>query len=640
MGVSLARATLGAALFALFAWCARPALGGQTPDAAPSASPSPLPEIGHVSTSDRQDEPIGATTRSTYVITKADLIAHGDLSVAAALERVPGVSVAQYGAFGSLSSVTIRGSSSKQVLTLLDGRPVSGAQTAGVDLGAVPTAGVERIEVVEGGGSTLYGTGAIGGVINIITARSGAGDRIPLVTLRDASFGERSIAIETKNFSFERLVAANGYGYPAFAADPAGSRVNSDLSSTTARAVTSTTLGALHATGSTGLRERHLGIPGELDFGTAYGARQNTVDADVHAALSFVRGHATTTLDVSGERETLDSYDFDGRDAATAGAPFLDVSVESNLALSLRNVVAVDANRLVYGVDLARGVARNDANGTFVATPFAQTALYAQDSLQFGAGTRVSAGLRGERDGALGGALTPSLGVAQNVGKGVVLKANLETAFRVPTQEDLFYPGFANPTLRPEHSNGYDVSLLSSRVLGGASFSYFTNFGIDQIVLNPNANFSLPFGPANEPLINAKRTSVAGFTVQIATRPFHNIVTTFNLTDTYRALDLSAAATRLSYVPVLTSNLELAYAATATRAPFAGFGIIAHTVGQRFPTSGVAATYTRIDAYVRYRAFEHAILTLRALNLGDERYTDVAHYPMPGRSIGIELSTR
>ena len=83
----------------------------------------------------------------------------------------------RYGAFGASTSVGIRGSSSQQVLVLMDGLPVAGSQIDDVDLEQIPVSGIDRIEVVEGGGSTLYGSGSIGGVINIITAPASARSR-------------------------------------------------------------------------------------------------------------------------------------------------------------------------------------------------------------------------------------------------------------------------------------------------------------------------------------------------------------------------------------------------------------------------------------------------------------------------------
>src|SRR5580704_11167645 len=150
----------GALTCALFALASAAARAADAPSPAPSASPTPLPEIGRVVTSDRQDEPLRSAARTTFVVTKAELIARGYTSVADALTTIPGVTVARYGALGTAANVSIRGSSAAQVLVLVDAHPYEGAQTGTFDLGSFSTSGIERIEVVEGGGATLYGAGA------------------------------------------------------------------------------------------------------------------------------------------------------------------------------------------------------------------------------------------------------------------------------------------------------------------------------------------------------------------------------------------------------------------------------------------------------------------------------------------------
>jgi outer membrane cobalamin receptor len=156
---------------------------------APSPSPTPVAEIGRVSTSDRQDEPADQTARVTYTVTKAQMLLHGDDNVASALDRVPGVYVQHFGGPGAAAEITVNGQRTDGNLILLDGRPVSGGGIGVIDLASMPTAGIERIEVVEGAGATLYGNGASSSVINIITTRSNAAYTTPIVSVAGGSYG-------------------------------------------------------------------------------------------------------------------------------------------------------------------------------------------------------------------------------------------------------------------------------------------------------------------------------------------------------------------------------------------------------------------------------------------------------------------
>jgi outer membrane cobalamin receptor len=575
------------------------------PTPAPSATPAS--EIGRVSTSDRQDEPADATAKVTYVVTKADMLLHGDDTVAAALDRVPGVLVQNYGGAGSLAAISIRGQQGDGILVLLD---------------------------VEGAGATLYGNGASVGVINIITTRSNAGYRTPIVSVAGGSLGYGRAALETANFSFSREIAANDYAAPDLA--PGTVRGNADLSSTNARFTDMGSFGNLQISGSAGFVSRVLGVPGSDSFLTI-GARQQDDTQDARLSFALTHPQSTATLDLSGTRETLTYFDFNPVD--TAGFPFLDFTTDARVQASLRDNVVGAGNRLVYGVDLAHGVARNDAgNGVFVASPYAQTGIYAQNSVLFGATSLVYAGVRGERDGAAGGAVSPSLGGVLGLGDGFALRANAGTAFRVPTAEDLYYPGYSNPTLQPERTQSLDASIENTRVLGGASIGWFVETATNLIALNPNVNFDAAFGPGNEPVINEPQSSIAGFMLDAATTPLNGIVARFNLTDTYRALGYvdGTPATRLANRPVFSTSLDIGYTG-APASTLAAAGAVAHTVGV---LSGGAGNYTTIDGYVRLRAARHALISLRVFDLGNERYEEIAGYPMPGRTVQVELSTR
>ncbi len=621
-------AALCAALVALCAPLAllpaAPALAQTAPDPESSASPAPLGEIGRVSTSDRRDEPAGATSKTTYVVTKADIVRRGFTTVAAALENVPGVAITRTGPIGSSASVTIRGTGSNQTLVLLDGRPLAGAQLGALDLGALPTAGVERIEVVEGGGATLYGTGAIGGVINIVTAVRSRRDTI--ATLSSATFGERALLVDAPNFSFERRLARNDFSYPAYGGDPAGVRDDVDVASTALRGRTATRLGAFGVAFDAGIVARHLGVAGPTSF-LSPNARQDDVNADARATLSRTTTRATATLDLTGTRETIVYRDPVAAESFT-GSPIVLLSAEARLQASLRNVVQNDGGALVYGVDLARGVDRIDAgDGSPPSHGFAQTAFYAQDQFRLSSALRAYAGLRAERDGAQGGALAPSLGGTWSFGDGLALRANASTAFRAPTALDLYYPGFSNPNLHPERTKSFDVTIEAARVLGGASFGYFVTTGNDLIVV-------VGSGPQN-----VQKAVIGGLTLDLRTRPLHGVSARINLTNVFRAQDLTASEQRLPRRPVIVSNVELAYAG-APRTLLAAAGVVAHSVGLNADPFGSAQPFTRVDAYARLRVAPRALVSLRVYDLGGERYQESGGFPMPGRSFAVELSTR
>lgn len=108
------------------------------------------------------------TPGSVTVITTKEIKSSKARNVGEILEKVAGVKIRSYG-FNGMSVISLRGSSANQVLIMIDGRPVNLASTGSVDLSQYPLEDVERIEVARGPFSALYGAGALGGVINIIT---------------------------------------------------------------------------------------------------------------------------------------------------------------------------------------------------------------------------------------------------------------------------------------------------------------------------------------------------------------------------------------------------------------------------------------------------------------------------------------
>ena len=633
---------LGAAAFVTA--CTVPAVAEPVVSPTVSPSPTPLPEITHVFTSDRADETLRNSARTTYVVTQDQIVTRGFRTVSDAIADVPGVEISNYGAIGANVSYGIRGSSSAQVLVLVDGLPAPGSFANSVDLANFSTNGVRRIEVVEGGGSTLYGTGAIGGIINIIT---NAQHDAPSGTLKYGSFDDRELQLSAFGFSFDRIVADNDFGLPDLPAVPA-SRQNANFEQTSGHFGWDQKLGSIDGSVRANLSAGNLGAPGGISF---LSLTSHQWDVEGNVSLSFAkRGpQSTATLQFGGTRQQIafDCIDVRAIDP-NCFQPLESLSTESRLDLGLRNVVTGKSERLIYGVDLSRGdVGVNDGGATSTSTPpeaqiatnsFAQTAAYAQENVLFGA-TSAYVGLRGERDGSLGGEFSPSIGFIIPLPQELSLKLNYADAFRAPNASELYFPGYGNPLLNPERAKVGDASLVDPNILGGATLTWFTNQTDDLIVpvlVNPT---TFTYKPKN-----IDRAALQGFTLDVRTRPLHGIFTEINAIDLYDAQDL-VAGSRLPNDPVITFNLLLGILGNKHSA-FKEAGVTVRSVGQNGtvdftqPLYNQPAAYTNVGAYARFRLAQNAVLSLRGYNLGNERYAEVSGYPMPGRSFLVEIGTR
>ena len=598
----------------------------------PSPSASPLPDIAHVYTTDRTDETLRNATRTTYVITHAQIARLGYRTVGEALQSVPGVDALPYGPLGSSVNYGIRGSSTAQVLVLIDGMPAPGSFDNSVELGNLPTTGVQRIEIVEGGGSTLYGSGAIGGIINIITQRRSQ----TRASIESGSLGERRLEVDTPYLQFSRTMAANAFTLP-----DAAPRPDDDYASSALHAGGSRRIGAFDVALRAGIVADHLGAPGVYGFESPT-SRENDLNADANVTASRKGAQSETTLQLAGTRQQI-TFACDARDP-NCYQPVPSLDTESRLDASVRNAVSGANEQLLYGVDLARGTARSDAGGPISIDSLAQAAAYAQQKVSERWGSFYY-GMRGERDGALGGEFSPSAGVLLRLSNDIAFKANLATAFRAPNASELYYPGYGNPALSPERAKVADLRITDERVLGGASLGWFANRTNDLIVPTPvKAGSTCVLDSASftyEPC-NVDRAFIEGLTFEVRTPRYGGFTTSLDLTDLYRAQNVDAR-TRLPNQPVVTANLRLDYTGGAASVLDA-WGVRMHSAGASgavdpaLPLFYQPAPYTTVDAYVRVRAGRNLLLSLRGYNLGNERYAAVGGFPMPGRSFALEAS--
>lgn len=123
-----------------------------------------------VVTANRFEQPVNTVLAPTSVVTREDIDRWQANTVIDVMRRLPGVDTAQNGGMGQLSSLFIRGTNSSHVLILVDGIRLNQAGVTGSsDLSQFPIALVQRIEYIRGPRSAVYGSDAIGGVVNIIT---------------------------------------------------------------------------------------------------------------------------------------------------------------------------------------------------------------------------------------------------------------------------------------------------------------------------------------------------------------------------------------------------------------------------------------------------------------------------------------
>ncbi|MCF7222322.1 TonB-dependent vitamin B12 receptor [Marilutibacter chinensis] len=373
-----------------------------------------------------------------------------------------GISIANQGGAGKLSTLFMRGSESDHVLVLVDGVRI-GSPTSGLaSFQDLPLALIERIEVVRGPRSSLYGSEAIGGVIQIFTRRDREGLNLRAsatagsndYTEGSAGIGGRKggawFGIDTAYSSTDGIDACRGrgpdpsipfdFGAGCFADEPDrdGYR-NASVSARAGFDAGETFAFGVHALRAEG-RNEYDGSFQNLSKVTqqVLGANARWTPSDV-AALSLTIGRNT---------DASDNY-LDGADAGYFDTDRDSATLQGDFTLARDQLLSV-------GLDWLRD--RVDSDVDYDETSRDNRAAFVQYRASFGRQS-FEASLRRDDNEQFDGHTTGSVAWGLGFGKGWRLTAGYGSAFKAPTFNELYYPFFGNPGLRPEESRTWELGL-------------------------------------------------------------------------------------------------------------------------------------------------------------------------------------
>jgi outer membrane receptor for ferrienterochelin and colicins len=423
------------------------------PAAAPVSAvlaPAPVIEEVRVTSASRQDELRAALNTRVDVVTRSRIDDSGAETVGEVLREIPGV-VTRRGSEGAGAGHQIQGIDSKQVLVLLDGLPLVGARGVkrggAINLDRQPTARLDRVEVVKGAASALYGSDAIGGVINLITREP----RSPFHAGAALSGGSRGDVNALTEIGLRRGSWSGLFNVERHQSD--GFDLTPTTFDTTAAAFRRhdafaklrwSPAGSLALTGLvTGYRNRATGRSnGEL------GPQEDDIrERTLNTALTA--DWAVTGMTSIQLRGSVAGYDerSTGRLAPPRSTPVDPGALSERLSRADAAVTQIVGTRhllqggVEYVHDEYAGInrLRNDAGED------ASTLVgWAQHRV---AGTRVSAttGLRLDRHSQFGHAVSPKIGANLRLAGDVSLRASVGRGFRAPDIGQLYYR-FLNPT--------------------------------------------------------------------------------------------------------------------------------------------------------------------------------------------------
>jgi len=406
-------------------------------------------------------------TQSVTVINAEEITKSGAGSVGELINLSTGATVNMQGPRGSLMQVKLRGSSSEQVLVLVDGTRMNSQRSGGFDLSdlAVPLDSIERIEIVRGPASALYGADAVGGVVNIITKKAAA----PSTTISGAAgeHGYKELAIRNtgkQDGVYYTLNAGNEHS--------AGYRGNSRLEKQTGGLKLGYALGAeSNIEAWTEYITRDIGVPGRKKPGTkqdpsSWNAGQ--FSRDFLTGVGYA-GRISQAIDVKANAsERKNKLNYTDPDSMTDSTHEI-VSRSADMQV---NVLAGSWNVLTVGGESRRDRLDSTSSGNHEAT---LEAAFIQDEISMGESVILVLGGRNDKHSVYGSKWSPKAsGRYLLSSSGTIVRASYGKSFRAPTFNDLYWPYSSstfggidyitegNSGLKPETAEEYEGGLEQS----------------------------------------------------------------------------------------------------------------------------------------------------------------------------------
>ncbi|MFQ5823761.1 MAG: TonB-dependent receptor domain-containing protein [bacterium] len=481
---------------------------------------------------------------ATEIITRSEIEQTGAQNIGEVLENATGLFVKNYGHIGSLKTASIRGASENQVLILLDGQRLNLAQGIAPDLGDIPLHAIERIEVIRGGHSALYGTDAVGGVINLIT-RSFSGKKVVTgrITSTLASFGTRTVEA---NFG-QKLGAIDyllSHNYTESNGDfkfknrqgKTIDRTNNHLkwNDTFLKIRYSLNPSALMS-GFVQIHDADRGVPGPLSFPS-----EKAVQKDKSWKYNFrFQQHFASTVSFQAQA-FLYKFKQNFNDPL-AFSPIQSQHKNDVYGLSLQsNWQLSSLNEVTGGYEFRQ----DKINSTDVSSQKRTIhSIFLQDQIKLpmqsiwsNSQIRLVPAFRLDKYSDVDVQLSPKMGFLFSYFTNfqMVLRGNWGRSYRVPSFNDLYWPAgtytAGNPNLVSETGSGYDVGfLLNFRKAGywGLEVNYFnTNF--DNLIIWGQSKDGI-WSPQN-----VQKANITGIETKLSFQGFGELI---NFEANYNYLD-------------------------------------------------------------------------------------------------------
>lgn len=563
-------------------------------------------------TADRLEEPVTDKTDAITVITREEIETQQWHYVNDALRQVPGLVLAQSGSPGKVTSVFLRGAGSSQVLVMLDGVPLNSPYFGGINFEDLTTDNIERIEVIKGPQSPLYGSDSIGGVIQIFTRRGSGPAQIhagfeggSFQTFREKagiSGGENNVnySLEFSRQDSDGILQNDEFNETVFSGR-AGYNWNNGNS--------------IDFTGH--IFDSNAGLP--FDFVLLPALLQNQDTNTKLFSTNF--GHHSGNLMNLNVLFTVADRDYHYENPENTFAPIQDNASTSYQITFQNDFQLSETNTLSAGYEYEHeSVEASDSNGPSLDQIIENHGLFVQEKLEIQRFI-LTAGARYDHFNSFGDTVNPRIGVAYKIAESFKLRGSYGRGFRAPSAGDLAFPFYGNPNLKPEKSESWEVGVdhyLGSRTT--ISGSWFHNDYTDLVTFDPNTFIA---GNVAEAMTQGLELSAS---VQYGS---------WNLWGGYTYLDSEDKTTGLQLFrrPKHFGNFRIAYLQPKWSASFSmiAYSERLETDFTAFPSVNVFNPgYSKSDIAFHYQIIPSLRLKARVENLFDKEYQEILGFPAPG----------
>ena len=568
------------------------------------------------------------TGRSITVLDRATIETRQTVSLSDLLATTPGVSSTRNGGPGGLTAVRIRGAEDAQTLVLIDGVRANdpSAPAGAFDFGNLLTGSIQRVEVLRGPNSVIWGSQALGGVVNVVTQAPIDG----LAARANAEYGyadqvSANAAVALGNDRLQGALTGGYFRTDGISQAAAGSEVDGYRQ--------------YNASG----RLRFEFAPGfGIDLRGYYANSRTELDGFPAPAFSFadteeystaeeLYGYAGIFANIGPVANrlafTIADINRDNFDPAIGTDPVFLYRGRSERYEYRGDAKLVEQVRVTFGAE-RENLRFYDGADTFRADI---TSFYGQAIVTPVEAVTLTAGVRNDDHSRFGGHTTWGASAAVKPFENTLLRASYGEGFKAPTLYQLFAPFYGTDTLRPETAESWEVGIEQSALAGAAKLGV-TWFHRD-------TRNQIDFDLVSFTYANIARTRAEGVEIELALKPVEALTVTANYTYT-DAENRSAGfeGNQLARRPQDTASLSADY-----RLPFGlSLGGTVTIVGDSFNDQG---NFTRLDGFAlgSIRAEmpigDRFAVYGRVENLTDEKYQVVSGYGTYGRAAyaGVRL---